>query len=134
MAVCFQHRTGLFPEHAGIAPIAFDDVRLTIPAREALEAAGARVSVQATLSGGQVYRVELGARMPTDLVAARMREHYGPAVRLAIEPEWPGEYPDCWTALDWTPCPECGAPLVWYEAGYVPGYRVCSRPPHHHVR
>lgn len=30
----------------------------------------------------------------------------------------------------WVPCPTCGAALVWYEAGYVPGYRVCVRGHH----
>jgi hypothetical protein len=54
-------------------------------------------------------------------------------VRLDIEPEYPGEIAAYWQQLDFTGCPECAAPLVWYEAGYVPGYRVCSRGPHHHV-
>lgn len=34
---------------------------------------------------------------------------------------------DAWSAITNCPCPVqgCGQTLVWYEAGYVPGYRVC---------
>jgi hypothetical protein len=32
-----------------------------------------------------------------------------------------------WSSITDVPCPVdgCGQMLVWYEAGYVPGYRVC---------
>ena len=54
-------------------------------------------------------------------------------IRRDDEPEWPGgEVPAPWQQLDMTPCPTCGAGLVWYEVGYVPGYRVCAGPKHHH--
>lgn len=34
---------------------------------------------------------------------------------------------DRWVAITGAPCPvsECGQTLVWWEAGYAPGYRVC---------
>lgn len=34
---------------------------------------------------------------------------------------------DAWAAVTGAPCPvpDCDQTLVWYEAGYVPGYRVC---------
>lgn len=45
-------------------------------------------------------------------------------------PAWamPPRHPtDAWAAITGAPCPVhgCGQTLVWYEAGYVPGYRVC---------
>ncbi len=35
--------------------------------------------------------------------------------------------PGSWSAITDRPCPveDCEQTLVWYEAGYVPGYRVC---------
>ncbi len=38
--------------------------------------------------------------------------------------------PDPWAAVTTIPCPVagCGQTVVWYEAGYVPGYRVCMMP------
>ena len=35
----------------------------------------------------------------------------------------------CWEAVTDVPCPVegCGQTVVWYEAGCVPGYRVCMR-------
>ncbi len=56
----------------------------------------------------------------------------GGGLRLQSEPAYPGEWAGVvcvawWERGDWVPCPHhgCGAPLVWYEAGYVPGYRIC---------
>ena len=39
----------------------------------------------------------------------------------------PASNGDYWTAVSDVPCPVpgCGQTVVWYEAGYVPGYRVC---------
>lgn len=36
---------------------------------------------------------------------------------------------DMWAAITDAPCPVegCDQTLAWYEAGYVPGYRVCMR-------
>lgn len=33
---------------------------------------------------------------------------------------------DAWKDVTDIPCPECDQTIVWYEAGYVPGYRVCA--------
>lgn len=35
-----------------------------------------------------------------------------------------------WDSVTNVPCPVpgCNQTVVWYEAGYVPGYRVCVRP------
>ncbi|MDE3097253.1 MAG: hypothetical protein KGK07_14790 [Chloroflexota bacterium] len=46
------------------------------------------------------------------------------------EPPYPGEWPEgkgiTWWERDmWTPCPTCGAALLWCEAGAVPGWRIC---------
>jgi len=39
-------------------------------------------------------------------------------------------YPNYWDAVTDVPCPVagCAQTIVWYEAGYVPGYRVCMTP------
>lgn len=40
--------------------------------------------------------------------------------------KFPGDY---WDAVTNVPCPVAGCDqiVVWYEAGYVPGYRVCMQ-------
>lgn len=134
MKLIDEKRTGLFPEHTGISPLTYT-VRATIPARESLSEAGAKIGPIGT-ADEPVYRVTLGSVMPDGIIAGAVN---GPpyvdcCLRLENEPEWPGEFEDYWRQVDWTPCPVCGAPVVWYEAGYVPGYRVCSQPPHHHSR
>ena len=124
-----QDRTGLFPEHDGIAPIVAT-ARATIPVVEALRAAGAKAEPLAAPAIG--YQITLGDTMPRGIVAAHHNDAPHVVLRMDNEPEYPGEHADYWVQVDWTPCPVCGAPVIWYEAGYVPGYRVCSRPPHHH--
>lgn len=61
------------------------------------------------------------------LVGERAEQRLG--LRIEREPRYPGEWPASAVAWHergcWTPCPVCGAALVWYEAGYVPGYRIC---------
>ena len=44
-----------------------------------------------------------------------------------VEPAEYGGGPDYWGAVTDIPCPVdgCSGTVVWYEAGYVPGYRVC---------
>jgi hypothetical protein len=39
----------------------------------------------------------------------------------------PADLHDRWASITGVPCPVpgCDQTLVWYEAGYVPGYRVC---------
>lgn len=129
-----QRRTGVFSEHEQMrfeGGAIYTDTRMTIPAREALEAVS-------TLHD-QAYYYQ---RPPQDVVAvlAPVLEKGAPtvdyevALRLGNEPPFPGERPnpDMWLEVDLTPCPKCGAALVWYEAGHVPGYRVCAGPVHHH--
>jgi len=33
---------------------------------------------------------------------------------------------DPWALAGIAPCPNCGGRLLWAEAGYVPGYRICE--------
>ena len=134
-------RTGLHAEHRAVTTPTITDLRLTIPAREALLAAGNVVSEYrgGAEAGGPRYSVAL-SRPPSGLVLCQIHDHedsqYG--LRMSDEPRYPHEMPTAQISWDawgqWLPCPSCGASLVWYEAGYVPGYRVCSAAPHHHVR
>jgi hypothetical protein len=107
--------------------------RLTIPCHEALERASNRVE-----DAGHTYRITLAGRIPLGVIEAVLgagtEQHRG--LRLDIEPPYPGEWPEDAVAWyergQWVPCPapHCGRALVWYEAGYVPGYRVCTRGHH----
>jgi hypothetical protein len=141
-------RTGLTmaSDASSVAPPVHDGLRLTIPVREALEAAG---NIVQRLLGDQGedtgrYIVTMRGTVPRDLVLCliggrdyRQREEQVRGLRLQIEPEYPDEWQDSaiawWERGNWVPCPACRAPLVWYEAGYVSGYRVCARAPHHHA-
>lgn len=130
-----------------LVPNVITDLRLTIPAREALERAGNPVAPAGTLTAPArwtpphpdrvdvlpypTYAVELIAP-PRGLVLVcighREAQHYG--VRCDNEPPYPGEWPDqqgvaWWERGNWTPCPTCGAALLWCEAGFVPGWRIC---------
>ena len=141
-----RSRTGLLPEHQGLAAPVYNDLRLTIPAGEALVRAGHRVeSTGAAVYLAAIYqvcRVTLSGRsMPDSLIVLCLighgsEQHRG--LRLAIEPAYPDEWSASSGAIhwhergEWLPCPTCGAPLVWYEAAYVPGYRVCTARQHHH--
>jgi hypothetical protein len=120
----------------------YEELRLTIPAREALERAGNVCAPTRTawIGGPQLYTVTL--RQPPEgivecLIGHRTEQHHG--LRLTGEPEYPGEWPEgkgiAWHEHSaWLPCPKCGSALVWYEAGYVPGYRICTGHRHHHVQ
>lgn len=130
-------RTGLFAEHDGVAMPEIE-CRLTVPAHEAIE----RHHPDNRVHGeGMLARVTLAAPPPGLVVTfAPLNPHnergaWVPAVRTHEEPPWPLESEAAWQDVgEWVPCPACGASLVWYEAGYVPGYRVCSRAPHHHCQ
>lgn len=129
-----QKRTGVFPEHKNArfeGGAIRKDARMTIPAREALE----RVS---TVHDDAYYYqqppVGVVAVLAPVIEAGAPTSGYMTAFRCVDEPPFPGEQPnpDMWVEVDLTPCPKCGAALVWYEAGYVPGYRVCAGKSHHH--
>lgn len=129
MKLISQKRSGLFAEHQGIAPLVYE-ARATIPAVEALRAVGATAEPLPSPASG--YKITLGDKMPTGIVAVHLNESPYLGLRMVMEPEYPMEFADYWRQVDFTPCPVCDAPVVWYEAGYVPGYRVCTRKPHHH--
>src|SRR5438105_4031429 len=130
MQLVYQKHTGLFPEQTSIAPPVFI-ARATIPVLEALEVAGATALPLPPPDYG--YRITLGKVMPAGIVAVHLNSNPHIGLRLDVEDQYPIEFPDYWAQVDFTPCPQCGAPVVWYEAGFVPGYRVCTQPPHHHL-
>ncbi len=116
-----------------LAPPVIERVRLTVPAREAIERGdGHAVHVDTTQGmGASLYDVTL-VRPPRGLVYVLIghgaEQHHG--VRLDVEPEYPGEWPDgqgtsWWERGALVPCPTCGYALLWCEAGYVPGWRIC---------
>lgn len=128
-----QKKTGLLSGMNGIHPPSYT-VRATIPVIESLVRHGA-VCDRVLTPHGQVYHVCIGESMPEGIVATTVGgpPYVDACLRMSYEPGYqPFEYPDMWVQGAWLPCPACGAPVVWYEAGYVPGYRVCTRPPHHH--
>ncbi len=154
-------RTGLLPEHDAVETPVFGPLRLTIPAREALERGGNRVALGACTyiaderrtdlppsarprTGVAQYAVTLCGTVPGDLllcaIAAGGAGEAECGLRLADEPPYQGEWPDqvigWYERADWLPCPvpDCGRALMRYEAGYVPGYRVCVGGEHHHVQ
>ena len=116
-----------------LVPNVITDLRLTIPAREALRAAGNSVTpgnpIGPMLAPG--YAVQLLTPPPglvLVLIGQGDEQHRG--VRGADEPPYPEEWPDgqgiaWWERGDWTPCATCGAALLWCEVGFVPGWRVC---------
>lgn len=131
-------RTGLGGRCDGIAAPEHGGLRLTVPAREALLRAGNRVvCIRVVPAGAETWDVTLCGSVPPGLVLDVLGDATR-ALRLDDEPGWPGAYPDSVVAWnergEWIPCPMCGAALVWWEAGYVPGYRICARAPHHHAQ
>lgn len=112
----------------------YTNYRMTIPVREALRRAGNEV---VTAGAGDLYAVTLRsppAGIVDCLIGNHADQHRG--LRMHDEPPYPGEWPRGGVAWheqgQWTPCPKCGGALVWYEAGYVPGYRICTAG--HHVQ
>ena len=104
-------------------------IRMTRLAKEALQEAGATVALIS--SDPEVYCVTIQIIPPG--IVPNADELGRVALRMEHEPDWP--FPDFvswWDRIAWQPCPECGHALAWYEAGYVPGYRICCGPDHHH--
>jgi hypothetical protein len=138
MRAVYRKRSGLWPEHEGQAVILdHHGYRMTLPVVEVLRNGGAEVEcVGQTRIGCPIYDVTFRAEatVPQGIVAVHFNGPPYRGLRLDIEPEYPDEWPACWwEQADFLACPKCGAGLLWYEAGYAPGYRVCARPPHHHV-
>lgn len=130
MKLLYQHKTGLEPADAVIYLRPINAVA-TIPAIEALRAASASVERNSLPCG--LVTITLGSRMPPNIIAVSTPDH-DICLRTKQEPPYPQERPNFWLQADFLPCPVCSAPVVWYEAGYVPGYRVCTKKPHHHLR
>lgn len=125
--------------HDIAAPPVYQRVRMTIPARELLQQGGNIVELDPDETRHRAYTVTLAGRVPAPrlgltlvLVGRGHEQHY--ALRLASEPPYPDEWPagavPWYLRGEWVPCPRCGGALVWYEAGYVPGYRLCTRGHH----
>lgn len=137
-----------------IRPPTYGGLRLTIPAHERLLDAGSnvvRADYMISRDGPWAYEITL-TTPPPGLVQVLVRDQWAAepamiapsqrpgavpnhrALRCDDEPEYPGEWPDAvaWHEHgQWVPCPTCGSALVWYEAGYVLGYRICVRRTHH---
>lgn len=99
------------------------EIRLTIPAREALERRGNSIDRPPSSPGTPIVILR---HPPRHMCVVQTAE--GLAGRMPEEPPWPGERDaDVWDRRAWVPCPQrgCGAALLWCEAGYVPGWRIC---------
>ncbi len=106
-------------------------VRATIPARELLQDYGNHVRA---VDGGSTVNVTL-IRPPNEPMLVVCMTIYDcldiVSLRTETEPPFPRELTADWASVGaFVPCPECGAALVWFEAGYVPGYRICLRGHH----
>lgn len=101
------------------------EARLTIPAREALLRAGNTIDRPPMAAGLPV--VTLHSPPPGLIVVmADVMGEQSIAVRTTGEPPWPHEFDAAWHERGaWIPCPTCGAALLWCEAGFVPGWRIC---------
>jgi len=116
------------------APV-YGPLRMTVPVREALAQAGNIVRASEPTADGQ-HQWEVTLTRPVPVVLCLIghggSQHRG--LRLADEPRYLQEWNDSAIAWhergDWIGCPKCGGALVWYEAGYVPGYRLCTRGHH----
>lgn len=109
-----------------INPVVLDWVRLTIPAWERLQRAGNPVARTDTPDGPR-YSVTI-LRPPVGMVVSYITGTSDIAIRTEEEGPYPRECPASWDVIGcFVPCPArgCGSGLVWYEAGYVPGWRVC---------
>lgn len=113
-----------------LAPPVYGGLRLTIPAREALAAAGNRVDPGGADAYGRERWIVTLVRPPASLVLVLIghgaEQHRG--LRTDDEQAYPGEWTDgitWWERGGWIPCPDCGHALLWCEAGFVPGWRIC---------
>lgn len=115
-------------------PPVYENLRMTIPVRESLEAAGNVVFNSMTEGRYDVLLHRPPKGLVLCLIGHSAEQHSG--LRTKDEPKYPQEWPDgslAWHDYgDWVGCPKCGGALVWFEAGYVPGYRLCTKG--HHVQ
>jgi len=92
---------------------------------------GAHWSCQPEGRSGYWVLVEPVRMEPHDLHGIGDREHEVYDMPCVTAPvHGGGERRDYWSAVTDVPCPVpgCDQTVIWYEAGYVPGYRVCMKP------
>lgn len=124
-----------------VTPPIVGPYRMTLPVREAFLRAGNEIAITGIRDTGcdlvelltchEMRRPPDGNIMVCLIGYAAMHgrpdtQHYG--LRFGCEPEFPCEWPnfhDKWQQGYFAPCYKCGASVVWHEAGYVPGYRIC---------
>lgn len=109
-----------------IHPTILRNIRLTTPALESLLRDKNPITVDETPDGPR-YTLSI-ISPPGGLVISFISGGAEVAIRTEDEPPYPRECPAAWYIIgDFVPCPRrgCGRGLVWYEAGYVPGYRIC---------
>lgn len=125
--VKWNGRTGLNPPDRRPCEIRFEDVIVSDLAREALQKEGHKVTGRSVILN------------PECSVPPEIRVYRSFDERLFIqaegEPISDGEYPASWWERGYfTPCPECGAPLIILRGDrYVPVYGICGKSPYHHV-
>ena len=118
VTLTYQGLNGLFHEHKGIAPIV-REAGATIPVVSEFDKAGVTA---VRVEDESWYIITLGKIMPKGIVAVHINKKPHLALRMEDEPPWPGEYPDYWQQVDWTPCPKPGA-------GHLVRSRLCARLP-----
>ena len=121
------------------------EIRLTIPAREEIERAwatlpgdprlvvargglvGVRNEIDRPPSAAGIPIVTLRTPPPgLVIVAVDVMGERSLGARTIEDGPWPREFPAAWWDVGaWVPCPTCGAALLWCEAGFVPGWRIC---------
>lgn len=120
------------------------ETRLTIPAREAIDRAWADAAAKPSRRPGgirwlknEIDRPPSAAGIPIVtlrtppvvclvIVHVEIMGEQSMGVRTVEDGPWPGEFAAAWYDVGaWVPCPTCGAALLWCEAGFVPGWRIC---------
>ena len=119
------------------------EIRLTIPAREAIERAWAQApEAQVRARGGlravknEIDRPPSAAGIPVvtlrtpptglTIVTVQCEGVQTLGARTVEDGQWPVEFEaPWWDRCAWVPCPTCGATLLWCENGFVPGWRIC---------
>jgi hypothetical protein len=141
----FQNCSGLLPGHDFLQPTTHV-CHLTVPVAVALLSQEAELREAGTGQKLTVFDFTPGKLtlpvvrivlrhdrvVPGGILSCNVSFEPHRALRMENEQEYPDEHIEYWGTADFLPCPECGKPLCWYEAGFVPGYRVCTGREHHH--
>lgn len=130
MHIQYVGKSGVLPEHRGLRFTA--RLPADTPLRPGARAELARVAIAQPPDADWEFR-----RAPAGAWVSVLTER-GVGLRLADELPFEDEFEDtpgdAWLAATVAACPRCGAAIVWYEAGYAPGYRVCCGRARHHCR